>query len=848
MYFKLRKWVLLFIVAILCFSLFSVGLVTSVEQGNKKDLEKQFEEIPFTPFFTVRLVNKSVTGADSSAYNRVVSNPINAMLLFAREVSIYSLENSVETPKKSYPSQSKDYVPLTEDDVKLIEKSPFVKDAFLYNTISPEFQHVLKFKGREAGIFAVPPKFFADLNLPLKYGRYFNENDSPNDIVILDSLSKMIFGDKNPVGKTISGDSGRVYRVIGVIKPITSADLISMFPYMYSAAFAPLPANYAPPVSRKGSMKTFEDLGNVIAVLPEKGKFKEALRYVKSVLKNKGDKGKTLSLKFNSTYVEMERMFGFKVRKQRFKYVLYSSLLMMIISLLTAIAFIIMDMLRKQREIAIKRAVGQDLISAFKEHFIKYIMLALASFVISLVFLYALAPALRQLNTAGLKGFVSFNVPKSMLNAKPELNINLVVIVIMVVCALAFVTVAVYISLKRFFSKTVVEGLQALHNSDKTVRYMKIVVLLLVSITIIGTTATLSVQETIKSFMKYAYEEVAPETVRITPIGSQSEIRIFSGDFWFADYSFNDYLLLKRFLKGKAYVGYRKDTPFEVSLSDSVKGSNGEYVRISEATEEFPYIYNFSMSKGRFLTDSEHNTCVVGNSIAKKLHLKVGDTYMLRKVVGIIYPSNPLIDNTVFVSGQIQSKTGVIFSRKGMGSGIFLVRPKNPNDESKVTSEAVKYISTVLHPEADPPGIIDMESKVKVLENVYTSLYTLLSIFILLALLSAFLSLSALLFIEVIRRTREIGIKKAIGATAKDITKEFTMNGLTTTLIALTIGIPTGIAVSLIIEKLKGWNYYIPINILILVTLISLLLGFLFSYLPALFASKTNPVEAIKSE
>jgi ABC-type antimicrobial peptide transport system permease subunit len=54
--------------------------------------------------------------------------------------------------------------------------------------------------------------------------------------------------------------------------------------------------------------------------------------------------------------------------------------------------------------------------------------------------------------------------------------------------------------------------------------------------------------------------------------------------------------------------------------------------------------------------------------------------------------------------------------------------------------------------------------------------------------------------------------------------------------------------ISLIIEKLKGWSYYIPVNILILVISVSLLLGFMFSFLPAYFASKTNPVEAIKSE
>ena len=347
-------------------------------------------------------------------------------------------------------------------------------------------------------------------------------------------------------------------------------------------------------------------------------------------------------------------------------------------------------------------------------------------------------------------------------------------------------------------------------------------------------------------------KEVVPQVVRIFPAKTfLSEGKTVSVAIGAPEYTLEDYFALRDALKGRALVGFRHSVP----VSDPMSG-----VRYAEATPNMDKIYNFTASEGRFIEDKDigEMVCVIGAEVARKEHLKVGSfiaihmyssSNNLYRIIGIAGKSNSLVDNTVFYAVSEKALTNEWFSatKKYAGSGIILIKANNPDERLTIAKEALGLLNK-RHPDKNPGTIYDIEKYANIILRSATSLYTLLSIFILLALLSAFLSLSALLFIEVIRRTREIGIKKAIGATAKDITKEFTMNGLITTLIALIIGIPTGIAVSLIIEKLKGWNYYIPINILILVTLISLLLGSLFSYLPALFASKTSPVEAIKSE
>ena len=314
------------------------------------------------------------------------------------------------------------------------------------------------------------------------------------------------------------------------------------------------------------------------------------------------------------------------------------------------------------------------------------------------------------------------------------------------------------------------------------------------------------------------------------------------------NFTYEDYIALKDNLKGKAIIGYRFDN-FPTAMGEI---GDKSFMRISQATEQYPELYDFEVIKGRFLKDSDFNelTCAVGESLAEENKLKIRSTYMGRTVAGIVRGNNFLVNHTVYVSindsataEEIAKTPEDIYG----GKGLILLKPVNGYSENDVIKTA-KEVLMQRHPGKDTPYVIHLKEMIDSIYQARAGTFIILSIFILLSLISAFLSLSALLFIEVIRRTREIGIKRAIGATSREIVKEFTVAGLKTTIIALTIGIPIGILAALFMEKLKGWNYYIPVNILTLVILVSLALGFVFSFLPALFASHIKPVEALKNE
>ncbi len=836
---KLNKIVLALLIAAICFSLFSVGFAFSALDGLTTGVNNYFKTLPFSPVIEANLLY-SYTANIIKNYSSVIHTPEENALIKLHELSIEGIAGQKYKYKGSPGSDYGKYNPITMSDVDRLKHSPYIKDVFACTVLDTVCQDFVYAKGLQMQIARFPPSFFRDLHLPLLYGRYFNSNDSTHSVIITYEASKTLFGDVNPVGKTLKGSDG-TYTIIGVLKPYTDIEQSALPGDLFlTRAFGKLPADY---VMGKHIMHfpnykiPHPDLLNTLWIIPRKGYYNEAMKLVERVMKNKGN-GKTLYPHIDSTIQRIKYALSAKGIEENIRNIIYAALFVLIVSVLVCIEFIILNITRKKREVSIKRSIGANKRHIFTEELHKYIFISIVSALLSLLALYITIPLFKSFNLAGIHTFLFANSVFTPL--RTPFIVGKYTITFVFLTAVLAVAIALYVALHSIFK---VPPALLLHlDSNTRSRFSSKAILVILTISVIGVFSISALRYTRAQSMKQLESEVAPETLRIIPQSKSVHTDVF------ADYTLSDYEYLKKALKDSAYIGFRKDLPYETIIP--LKNDKKLTVRISEATEQFPYLYNFNISTGRFLKDKESGTCVVGSKVAQLLHLRTGSMFLLYKVVGIIYPTNPLIDTTVFVSGRAQNPNyRVVSGMEGVGSGTFLIKAKDGSyaDTLKLAKEALSILNK-RHFDRYPGSIINPIEEIKDIKSAALSTYIILSIFILLALLSAFLSLSALLFIEVIRRTREIGIKKAIGATAKDITKEFTMNGLTTTLIALTIGIPTGIAVSLIIEKLKGWNYYIPINILILVTIISLLLGFLFSYLPALFASKTNPVEAIKSD
>jgi macrolide transport system ATP-binding/permease protein len=105
-----------------------------------------------------------------------------------------------------------------------------------------------------------------------------------------------------------------------------------------------------------------------------------------------------------------------------------------------------------------------------------------------------------------------------------------------------------------------------------------------------------------------------------------------------------------------------------------------------------------------------------------------------------------------------------------------------------------------------------------------------------------------IMLVSVTERTREIGLRKAIGARANDIMSQFLIESITMTLIGGLIGILLGILISFILAFFAGWNTKVTLINILIAAGFSIAVGMFFGMWPAKKASELNPIEALRYE
>jgi putative ABC transport system permease protein len=106
----------------------------------------------------------------------------------------------------------------------------------------------------------------------------------------------------------------------------------------------------------------------------------------------------------------------------------------------------------------------------------------------------------------------------------------------------------------------------------------------------------------------------------------------------------------------------------------------------------------------------------------------------------------------------------------------------------------------------------------------------------------------AIMMVSVTDRTREIGVRKALGATRREILWQFLVEAATLTLVGGVIGIACGIVVGEILKKVLSFSAGIPVWSAVVATMVSVGIGLAFGLLPANRASRLDPVEALRYE
>jgi putative ABC transport system permease protein len=105
-----------------------------------------------------------------------------------------------------------------------------------------------------------------------------------------------------------------------------------------------------------------------------------------------------------------------------------------------------------------------------------------------------------------------------------------------------------------------------------------------------------------------------------------------------------------------------------------------------------------------------------------------------------------------------------------------------------------------------------------------------------------------IMLVSVTERTREIGVRMAVGATEEDVKRQFLIEAMVLSLLGGAFGIVLGIAASVIIARSLGWSVVISPIAVVVAALVSIVVGIFFGYYPAQKAARLDPIEALRYE
>jgi putative ABC transport system permease protein len=146
-----------------------------------------------------------------------------------------------------------------------------------------------------------------------------------------------------------------------------------------------------------------------------------------------------------------------------------------------------------------------------------------------------------------------------------------------------------------------------------------------------------------------------------------------------------------------------------------------------------------------------------------------------------------------------------------------------------------------------------MEEMLSILDTVSAALTYLLLGIVAISLLVGGVGIMNIMYVIVSERTREIGLRKAVGAKLNDILGQFLLESVFVTVFAALIGMGLGTAISYLVAVVAqnqglDWNFIMPLRAFFTAIIFSALFGVIFGLLPARSAAKMDPISALRNE
>lgn len=295
-------------------------------------------------------------------------------------------------------------------------------------------------------------------------------------------------------------------------------------------------------------------------------------------------------------------------------------------------------------------------------------------------------------------------------------------------------------------------------------------------------------------------------------------------------------------VNGSATIKNNKNT----SITTNYVGTNSDYSIVQDRT----------IQEGRFLTSFDitgsMNVAVIGTYISNELFPDgdaVGNYIKLNgqkfKVVGILTQTEGGEEGTADDTMIIPYTVAQRLTRAGSVSTVYL-RATDHNNTEKIVEETEKILYLIYENE-DYYRVMSQEAMLDTLNSVTDTMMIVLGGIAAISLVVGGIGIMNIMIVSVTERTREIGIRKAIGAKRMNILSQFLIESLMITGVAGIVGILVGCGLITIIDKLGIVTAVYSAEWMLISFMSSLIIGVVFGIFPAYKAARMDPIEALRT-